>query len=167
MHTKSAFQDVIHEAKMLSCLCHPFLPYLLGVCTSNEPFKIVTLFHGFLGDQPYSITVRRVLDQNDADWISASAQILDAFVYLHNEVEILHNDFTSTNVFLGHLTTLSLQSSSAVCTIGMGRYQILVIDFGKATNTIQSKFLYLSQQEKLEYQRKYPQIAPEVVEGEM
>ena len=78
MHAKSAFQDVIHEAKMLSCLCHPFLPYLLKVCTSNEPFKIVTLFHGFLGDQPYSITIRRELDQpqlrlNDADWISASA----------------------------------------------------------------------------------------------
>ena len=37
--------------------------------------------------------------------------------------------------------------------------RIVVIDFGKATNTIQSKFLYLSQQEKLEYQQKYPQIA--------
>ena len=45
--------------------------------------------------------------------------------------------------------------------------QILVIDFGKTTKTIQGKFLYLSQQEKLEYQQKYPQVAPEVVEGEM
>lgn len=68
-----------------------------------------------------------------------------------DEVEILHNDFTSTNVLLGHPTTLPLQFSSAVCTVGTGRYQILVIDCVKAAKTIQGNFLYLRQLEKLEY----------------
>lgn len=61
LHAKSGLQDVVHEAKMLYCLCHPVLLYLLGVCTSNEPFKTVALFHGFVGDLPYSFTVRREL----------------------------------------------------------------------------------------------------------
>lgn len=164
----------LYEMLYMKLKCFPVcvtLFYLFGVCTSTKPFKIVAQFHGFLGELPYSVTVRRELDQphlglNDADWISACAQILEAFIYLHNEVEILHNDITTTNVLLGHPTTLPLHSSSAVCIVGTGRYQILVIDFGKATKTIQGKFLHLSQQEKTEYQRKFPQIAPEVVEGE-
>jgi len=50
--------------------------------------------------------------------------------------------------------------------VGAGKYQILVIDFGKATKATQGNFLYLNSQEKKEYQRKFPQIAPEVVEGD-
>ena len=42
---------------------------------------------------------RRELDQhqielNDADWINVSAQIFEAMNYLHNSVEIIHNDIT-------------------------------------------------------------------------
>ena len=171
MHVKTAVQDIINEAKMLACLCHPFLPFLLGVCTSTEPFKIVMQFHGLFGSElPYSTTLRRELDQrhlglSDADWISACAQILEAFDYLHNTVEIIHNDATGTNVLLGSPTTLPLESSSPVCQAGTGRYQILVIDFGKATKAKLGNFLYLSAREQVEYQRKFPQIAPEVVEG--
>ena len=134
MHVKTVVQDIINEAKMLACLCHPFLPFLLGVCTSTEPFKIVMQFHGLFGSElPYSTTLRRELDQrhlglSDADWISACAQILEAFDYLHNTVEIIHNDATGTNVLLGSPTTLPLESSSPVCQAGTGRYQILVID---------------------------------------
>ena len=96
LHAKSALQDVV---KCYPVLSHLFLPYLLGVCTSNKPFKIITLFHGFLGDLLGSAP-------SWIDWISASAQILEAFIYLHDEVEILHNDFTSTNVLLGHPTSI-------------------------------------------------------------
>ena len=71
LHIRSSLRDVEHEAKMMACLCHPFLPYLFGVCTASQPYKIVTQFHGFV-TLPFSITIRRELDQhhielNDAD----------------------------------------------------------------------------------------------------
>lgn len=37
MHIKSALEDVEHEANMIHCLCHPFLPYLFGICTTSKP----------------------------------------------------------------------------------------------------------------------------------
>ena len=40
-HIRSTLQDVQHEARMIHCLCHPFLPYLFGICTTAKPFKIV------------------------------------------------------------------------------------------------------------------------------
>ena len=42
----------------------------------------------------------------------------------------------------------------------------MLIDFGKASNSTQGKSLSLTQVEKIEYQRKFPQIPPEVIEGE-
>ncbi len=32
-------QDVLHEENMLIRLCHPYLPYLLGICTSARPLR--------------------------------------------------------------------------------------------------------------------------------
>ena len=169
-HIRSSLRDVEHEAKMIACLCHPFLPYLFGVCTASPPYKLVTQFHGFV-TPPFSITIRRELDQhqiglNDADWISVCAQIFEAMNYLHNSVEIIHNDITGTNILLGQSTAV-LSSSSHTCSIniGGGNYQIMLIDFGKASHTAQGKSLSLTQVEKVEYQRKYPQIPPEVIEG--
>ena len=125
MHIKTAVQDIIkNEATMLACSCHPFLPFLLGVCTSTEPFKVVVQFHGLFGSElPYSTTLKRKLDQrhlglSDADWISTCAQMLEAFDYLHNTVEIIHNDATGTNVLLDSPTALPLESSSPVCQAG-------------------------------------------------
>ena len=50
--------------------------------------------------------------------------------------------------------------------IGGGNYQIMLIDFEKASISTQGKSLSLTQVEKIEYQRKFPQIPPEVIEGE-
>ena len=149
MHIKSALRDVQHEAEMTACLCHPFLPCLFGICTTTKPFKIVTQFHGFMGDHPLSITVRRELNQHkiglkDIDWISICAQILEAVNYLHKSAEILHNDITGTNVLLGNLQ----QCTSAMDAIA-GGYQILLIDLGKGTKVTQGKMYHLSHREKL------------------
>jgi len=118
---------------------------------------------------PFSITIKRELDQhqielNDADWINVSAQIFEAMNYLHNSVEIIHNDITGTNILLGQPTALFL-SSSCTCSIntGGGNYQIMVIDFGKASHTAQDTSL--TQVEKVEYQRKFPLIPSQVIEG--
>ena len=172
MHIKSKLEDVEHEANIIDCLCHPFLPYLFGICTTAKPFKIVTQFHSIMDNHnsPISITIRRELDLqciglNDSDWISTCAQILEALDYLHNKVDIIHNDITSTNILLGNPTTLSAQGVSVLTNV-TGHYQILLTDFGKATKSTQGKTLYLNQQEKSEYVRKFPQIPPEVLEGQ-
>ena len=43
-------------------------------------------------------------------------------------------------------------------------YQIVLIDFGKATECEKGRMLYLTNEERLEYQRRFPHIAPEVRE---
>lgn len=42
---------------------------------------------------------------------------------------------------------------------------IVLIDFGKASTIDQGKKYYLSWVEKTEYTRKYPHLAPELIEG--
>ena len=91
LHIKLKSEDVEHEASIIDCLCHPFLPYLFGICTATKPFKVVTQLHGIMDNRNslMSITVRCELDHrciglNDADWISTCAQILEALDYLHN-----------------------------------------------------------------------------------
>lgn len=41
----SVATDVRHEARVLSVLCHPYLPLLFGVNTSVRPFRIVMQYH--------------------------------------------------------------------------------------------------------------------------
>lgn len=88
----------------------------------------------------------------------ACAQILEAVNYLHNQVDILHNDIKEDNIILGQLPSNS-ESCSA-------NFQIVLIDFGKATNISKGKHYHLSLTERIQYRQKYPHIAPEVVEGE-
>ena len=35
--------DVTHEASILSKLCHPYLPLLIGISTKQQPFRLVLL----------------------------------------------------------------------------------------------------------------------------
>ena len=44
---KSLKNDVFHEASILNKLCHPYLPLLIGICTSQEPLRIFMQFHAF------------------------------------------------------------------------------------------------------------------------
>lgn len=100
------------------------------------------------------------------DWVSICAQTLEAVDYLHSKVEVLHNDISTTNILLGPPTTYLQQHSSSVGVTGAGNYQILLVDFGKATKLKYGKMFYLGTQDKLDYGKKFPHIAPEVVEGE-
>ena len=38
--------DVQNEARILSIICHPHLPYVFGICTTARPYRLVTQFHG-------------------------------------------------------------------------------------------------------------------------
>ena len=150
MHAHTVKKDVQLEAEMSAALCHPCLPLLFGICSRVQPYKIVLQFHGFIDTSPLSLTIRREIDQSvlklqGHEWTRAIAQLLDAVEYLHTEAKILHNDITTKNILLGP-SAASGQSPSAVS----DKYQILLIDFGKATKCDYGKMLHLTVPEKQE-----------------
>ena len=165
LHIRSLLEDVQQEATILAQLCHPFLPYLFGICTGAKPFRIVMQFHGFNFDPstPESITLLHELNHNrvglnDTNWIIVIAQLLEVIKYLHTKAEILHNDISSRNIVLGN----SIEKGTSTTRT----YQIVLVDFGKATKLTQGRMYHLNRHEKDEYQRKFPQLAPEVIEGD-
>lgn len=152
---KSLKVDVVHEASILNKVCHPYLPLLIGICTSQEPLRIVMQFHAF--NKLESKTMNMELQNNSLScviWLSLCAQLLEALAYLHEEVNILHNDIKLNNVLIAQSGNDNLQ------------YQAVLIDFGIATLANKSKRYNLSGMERIEYVRRFPHIAPEVVEGE-
>ena len=78
---------------------------------------------------------------------------MQAFTYLHEEVQVIHNDVTLKNV----LVTNSFTDDTVV--------QIVIIDFGKASKANSGKMYNLSDTEKSSYMVKYPYLAPELIEG--
>lgn len=61
----SVKDDVLHEARILAHLCHPYLPLLFGVCTKTKPLRIVMQFHGFLcGSHPHTVTLSREIKEH-------------------------------------------------------------------------------------------------------
>ena len=172
LHVKALLGDVQREAELTASLCHPFFPYIYGICSKVRPYSIVLQFHGFIGSTQgqLSHTLHREIERCQLnltciDWITVCAQILEAIDYLHSKAEVLHYDITTTNILLGPPTTYSQQHSSAGIT-GAGNYQIVIVDFGKATKLKDGRMFRLSIEEKLDYQKKFPHVAPEVVEGE-
>ena len=122
---KSVVADVKHEASILASLCHPYLPLLFGVCTQHRPLRIVMQFHAFEGLQPS--TVRHELEHSHFDghaWVLLCAQLLEALIYLHDEVHVLHNDLKVDNI---------LVAQSVVSTKD---YQVVLIDPRQSNKTI-------------------------------
>ena len=147
-----------------SNLCHPFLPYLFGICTKVKPLKIIMQFHGLATDQVSTISVtvfqelsKQQIGVSDSNWISIIGQLLEAVAYLHTKAKILHNDISCSNILL---------TNSIDNTVTSNKYQIVLIDFGKATKFSLGKQYHLSSKEKQEYFQKFPQLAPEVIEGD-
>ena len=115
-------ESVLKEAAFLVELCHPYLPLLFGICTSELPYILVVQFYG-IGHE--SITLLREIREhkyisNDQIWIVLCDQLVKAFVYLHTEVNILHNDLKGDNVLL---TTVQQGSKDS-----LSDFQIVVID---------------------------------------
>ena len=150
--------DVRHEAHILAKLSHPFVPYLFGVCTASQPYRIVMQFHG-IAHNAVSLTLFEAITKKTIlegyTWLGLCAQIMEALHYLHEEVGILHNDITANNILV---TDSMTEGNESVL-------QIVLIDFGKATMADDGRKYNLSDVEKAEYTRRYPQMAPEVVDG--
>ena len=154
---RSVVADVLHEASILASLCHPYLPLLFGVCTQQQPLRIVMQFHAFEGLQPS--TIRHELQNHHFDghaWVLLCAQLLEALTYLHEEAHVLHNDLKVDNVLVAQSVALTREN-----------YQVVLIDFGKATRFTEAKRYSLSEFERREYIRKYPHIAPESTFSDM
>lgn len=149
----------------MSSICLIFLVY-----AHKQPLRIVMQFHGFLDGSclPFSITLCREIKQQSIigpdsnGWLIVCAQILEAVDYLHNKVHIIHNDIKDDNILIGKLSSTVPDQSESFSI----NFQIVLIDFGKATNASQGKKYHLSFTERAHYHRKYPHIAPEVIEGE-
>ena len=141
--------DVSHEARVLSRLCHPYLPYLFGVCTETPPYRIVMQFHG-INLQTVTLS-KEMLEKNVVSdptaWLITCSQLVEAVSYLHDDVLILHNDIKTNNILLSE-------------------DQVVLTDFGKATSVSSGRRYNLSVSEKAQCLRKFPHVAPEVVQGE-
>ena len=153
-------EDVLNEAKILSSLCHPNLPYLFCVCISTKPHRLVMQFHGVGGE---TVTVSRELCRqnkivNSMEWLLLCSQLLDAIDHLHRCVGIIHNDIKGDNVLLSDIIICSSQSTT--------KYQAVLIDFGKATKAGSGR-TYRSQADEIrENFCRYAHLAPEVLTGE-
>ena len=89
LQPRTVLSDVRNEAHTIAKLSHP---YLFGVC---QPYKIVMQFHGIRESSIlYGAIVRKKFADSYA-WLGISIQLFEALSYLHNEVQILHNDINS------------------------------------------------------------------------
>ena len=125
------------------------------MCTKQLPLCLVLQFHAF--KELESVTLEHELRNYHLKchiWVHLCAQLLEAIKYLHEEANILHNDIKPNNVLVA-------QSNG-----DQFHYQVVLIDFGKATSIEESKRYHLTGIEKIEYVRNFPHISPEVVERE-
>ena len=117
--------DLMQEAQILSLLCHPNLPCLFGVCATSLPLRIVMQFHGInlKARSLWQELEHSTVQKESPSWILLFAQTIEAMRYLHDEVMVLHNDITPCNIMMSESTSHSDNLD----------YQLVVIDFGKAT----------------------------------
>lgn len=164
--------DLLHEAAVLSQLCHPYLPLLIGVCSSGQPLCLVMQFHGV--DSFKTLILGDELRQHKhicagSGWLILTGQLMEALRYLHDEAGYLHNDIKVDNILLTSVRMDGMLpcSSSNVCLSDEFPYQVILIDFGKASTIKERKYLQLTVAQQHMYKIKYTHIAGEVIEGVM
>ena len=97
---RSFKEDVFHEAAILNRVCHPSLPLLIGICTSQQPLRIVMQFNVFNNLDSKTMQIELVNNSLSCDtWLHLCGQVLEALNYhLHEERDILHNDVKLNNI---------------------------------------------------------------------
>ena len=158
-HTRA--ESVRYEASILLKLSHPYVPLLLGICTSKYPFIMVIQYHGIDGR---CVTLYKELTQRIAipsgtyqSWIILCSELAEAIQYLYDDVNIIQK---ADNVVLSNsFTQQSLHSNLNV--------QIVVIDCGKATEKDRGHLYTLNFHEKQQYHLRYHHLATELIEDTM
>ncbi|XP_031553462.1 probable serine/threonine-protein kinase DDB_G0280717 [Actinia tenebrosa] len=149
---KRTHNELLNEANIITKLGdHPGLPLLFGICSKSTPYRLVLQFHGNGCD---SLTLLRALHSKlvakKREWDAIMIKTAEALQHIHS-VGFLHNDLKSNNVLLDKRGTVLTP---------------VIIDFGKSrpiSNPMGPKTLSL--EEQVRYKKKYPHIAPEIVEG--
>lgn len=157
----TCIKDIQKEASILQKLCHPYLPLFLGTCTIKKPYILVMQYHGVNGK---NVTVndelmdrKLIISDFCLAWMVLCAQIVEALVYLHENVALIHNDLKGNNI----LFTRAFGKLSAPTTANLD-IQIVIIDFGKATHEDNGKQCHVSYYGIREYRVRFPHIAPEI-----
>lgn len=162
-------EDVKREAYFLAHFCHPHLPLLIGIITASLPYRLVMQFHGVDESGFQATTVWSELKTHQhvpagSGWLILTCQLMEALQYLHSQAECLHNDIKCDNLLLTK-SDLSSVPSSSKADLPAFNFQIVLIDFGKATTIKEQRRLNLTEDEKATYKVRYHHIAPEVVDG--
>ena len=156
--SRTLTEDIEGEATFLAKLCHPFLPHLFGISLFSSPMKLVCQFHG-ISDETVTLAKQLIHQPLEIleghEWLILTTQLFDAVNYLHDNARILHNDIKLDNVLIAEDVNGDL--------IG---FHIVLIDFGKACSLQAGRLYSLCEDEKKEYLKKYPHVAPEVVHRE-
>ena len=152
--------ELVHEAKVLSRLCHKNVAWLVGVCSVAEPYVIVTKLHLASG---VHLTLHDAVanfrsnqhEKDNASFLKALlvkllVDVLNAMQYIHS-LNLLHNDIKADNV--------ALDGESDNC-------RAVLIDFGKAQwkNRVFRKRSLAGEALKA-FLKAHPHIALEVPSG--
>ena len=137
------------EATLLSHCCHPNLPWLYGVV--HQPSIIISSLHT---TNSSSITVHSVLHGNTLplsadEWKKIINGVILATDYLHNK-SILHNDVKANNVVIQKVSS---------------EIKSILIDLGKGCFLPHGKTYHMNDPKRREHKKKYPHIAPDLVDG--
>ena len=157
-------ESVRYEASILLKLSHPYVPLLLGICINDYPFIMVMQYHGVDGR---CVTLQKELIQKKVipsgsyqSWLIMSSELAEAIRYLHEDVNIIHNDIKADNVVLSNSFTHQELHSKL-------NFQIVLVDFGKATMKDKGHLYKLNFHEKEQYRIRYCHLAPELIEATM
>ncbi|RCV45817.1 hypothetical protein SETIT_9G483900v2 [Setaria italica] len=108
---------VMHEVKLVSCVCHPNLVRLLGCCIEQGHQILV---YEFMPNGTLAQHLQRERGPAAMPWtvrLRIAAETAKAIAYLHSEVDppIYHRDVKSSNILLDH------EYNSKVADFGLSR----------------------------------------------
>jgi len=96
---KRTKEELLYEADIIRKLGdHPGLPLLFGVCSRNQPYKLILQFHG---EAQSSLTIARALHSKrittKREWDVIVKMSAEALHHVHS-MGFLHNDLKSNNI---------------------------------------------------------------------
>ena len=144
------YQDTFFtEAMLLSHCCHPNLPWIHGII--HHPSIIISSLH--ITDNCsltiYSSLHSSTLILSTDEWKKIIHGVILAIDYLHHK-SILHNDIKDNNVVIQRTDSET---------------QAILIDLGKGCFVSHGKAYHMNDVMGREYKKKYPHIAPDLVDG--
>lgn len=164
-----AKEMLLHEASILSELCHESVCFLLGIQMECLPYCIVLNLYSVDGfcinihdilsvpnitsDQalsPKQYVMKSVYESLDMKaWLEIMIKVVEGLLYIH-KLDIVHRDLKADNIVFYR---------------NSGEVRPVIVDFGKSEHVSATKMYVLTDIERAEYKKKYKYIAPDLVDG--